>query len=110
MAGLLGSWWSGTAAEGESEKEKEESEEEEKEKKDSSWVAGLEGKPYLYVHALSVHEVSVGLVKNVSEYAVTVGETVRSKVPETVSLTSLYTCGIQGNQSSPSPSPSRCHW
>ena len=62
MAGLLGSWWSGKAAEEESEKkekeeseeeEKEESEEEEKEKKDSSWVAGLEGKPYLYVHKCS---------------------------------------------------------
>ena len=54
MAGLLGSWWSGKAAEEEIEKkEKEESEEEEKEKKDSSWVAGLEGKPYLYVHKCS---------------------------------------------------------
>ncbi|CAI8045337.1 Synapse-associated protein 1 [Geodia barretti] len=31
----------------------------------------------------SVHEVSVGLVKNVSEYAATMGETVKSRVQET---------------------------
>lgn len=45
MAGLLSSWWSGKTTEGEGEKkEKGESEEGENEKKDSSWVAGLEGK------------------------------------------------------------------
>ena len=47
MAGLLSSWWSGKAAEGEREEgggeEREEGEGERDKEEGSSWVSGLEG-------------------------------------------------------------------
>ena len=99
MAGLLGSWWPGKAAadQGESEKKEEEEEEGEgeKEAKDSSWVAGLEGRVRRYRRRLCMAHcviMCVGLVKNVSEYAATVGETVKNRVQETVSHIHTVLC------------------
>ena len=91
MAGLLSSWWSGKPAEEKEEKSevKEgegEGEKESSENKEASWVSGLEGTHESQpITPLIYDDVSSGIVKNVTEYAVTVGETVKTRVQEAVS-------------------------
>ena len=91
MAGLLSSWWSGkTSEESQSENKEERGGEEDGEgqKKDEpSWVSGLEG---TVCHVLKSLTRQAGLVRNVTEYAATVGETVRNRVQESVSAYILH--------------------
>ena len=69
--------------EGEGEKENEES----SENKEASWVSGLEGTCTIARNSLTYYPIglSSGIVKNVTEYAVTVGETVKTRVQAALS-------------------------